>query len=444
MKNKRTYVLKLFPFAALIFLTSVFMSPLQAQWNWNDRLTTSEGGMAMGGLGMAFIDGESYWAFNLRTELAMGKFGLGLDIPLRFDTENGKLRTEDWDSSYDYFRILRYIRYGTKRRSQVYARLGMLDGSRLGHGFIMNYYTNEANYDNRKIGTEFDLKFRKWGVETVVSNYERLEIVGSRFHITPLRDMNELLLFKKLTFGASLVTDRDPDQTGATDDEVTITGLDVELPLIYTGPFFSKLYADYASIDGFGSGKAVGIEMGLWKLGGLMTIQAKLERRFLGKEFVPSYFDPFYEVQRFQVVDTLGIRKTDLLLARTSSEMGYYGELFGHVLNIVKLLGTFERIDGNPQSGRLHLAAILSKALPKISARAVYDKTGIDTFGDAFTLDDRSILRAGFGYQINSFLYLFTDYVWTFELNETSGELKSQRRIEPQLSLVLPLNFGGR
>ena len=90
------------------------------------------------------------------------------------------------------------------------------------------------------------------------------------------------------------------------------------------------------------------------------------------------------------------------------------------------------------------MCSLYSKALPKISARVVYDKTGIDTFNDAFTLDERSILRAGLGYQINPFLYLFTDYIWTFKVDEDTGKLKTQKRIEPQLSLVVPLNFGGK
>ncbi len=395
----------------------------------------------MGGAGMSFIDGESFFVFALRTELTFGQFGVGIDVPLRFNTDNGELRDEDWNSTYDFFRALRYIRYGRKRRSPVYARLGTIEAARLGHGFIVNYYTNEARYDDRKIGSEFDLRFRYWGLESIVSNYDRVEVIGGRAYVQPLRDTPGVGLLNRLKFGATLVSDRDPDATGATDDDVSIGGLDIELPLVSTGPFFSLLYADHARIFNFGSGQAVGIELGLWKLGGLLTLQTKLERRFLGKRFLPSYFGPFYEVERFDNSGVAPVRKTDLLLARTSREQGIYGELFGHVLNVVKLLGTFERIDGFANSGRLHLAGFLSRGLGPISARAIYDKTRIDDFADAFTLDERSILRAGLGYQVNAYLYLFTDYVRTFEVNATTGKLESQRRVEPRLTFVLPLNF---
>ncbi len=426
-----------------IFLSLVlFVNAADAQWSWNNRVRVSDDGVFMGGAGMAFIDGETFVALNIRTELALGNWGVGIDLPLRFNTNSGELRTQDWNSTYDYFRVLRYIRYGKKRRSPVYARLGTLDASRLGHGFILNYYTNEASYDDRKIGMEFDLKFTAGGMESITSNFEDVEIVGSRFYVLPLRNMANLWLLKKLTFGTTLITDR-ADGVSATSNNLTIAGLDVELPLLQFGPFYSLLYADHAKIFDYGSGQAVGLEFILWKLGGLMTIQTKLERRFLGKEFLPSYFDPFYEVQRFQQGTPVPSRKTDLLALRTSAEKGVYGELFGHVLNTVKLLGTFEHIDGQPNSGRIHLAAMLSKPIARFSARAVYDKTQVKDAGDVFSLDERSILRAGLGYQLNSYFFLFTDYIWTFEVDDVTGDLKTQRRIEPQLSFVMPLNFGG-
>jgi len=414
-----------------------FASNAKSQWGWNNSFKVKDEGVFMGGAGMAFIDGESYFSFGLRTEVGMGDWGLGLDIPLRFNTKNGELRSEDWDSSYDYFRVLRYIRYGKKHRSKIYSQLGTLDAAKLGHGFIMSYYTNEAQYDERKIGLAFDLKFSSWGMESVVSNFQNFEIVGGRLYVKPLLKMKSLFLLNKLTFGATFVTDRDPDGNSSSNDDVAVAGVDVGLPLLRFGSFYSSIYADHAQIINYGSGQAIGLELGLWKLGGLVTIQTKVERRFLGKNFLPSYFDPFYEVERFQPTGPTGLRKRDRLRTITSTQYGTYGELLGHVLGMIRLIGTFERIDKQAQSGRLHMGAMLSKPIGKISARGMYDKTNIDTFGDVFSLDTRSILRAGLGYQINSYLHLFTDYVWTFETND-AGKIESQRRIEPQLTFVMP------
>ena len=68
-----------------------------------------EGGMFMGGVGLTQIDGQNYFSINLRPELAFGKFGLGLNVNLLYDTETGHVRTKDWDDSYDYFRLIRYF-----------------------------------------------------------------------------------------------------------------------------------------------------------------------------------------------------------------------------------------------------------------------------------------------------------------------------------------------
>jgi hypothetical protein len=440
MTSRRSHLL----FLILISLTIFSAAPAFGQWDWYNRVTITDDGVMMGGLGMAFIDDETFFVFNLRSELVLGQFGVGIDVPLRFNTANGELRDADWNSTYDYFRILRYIRYGMKRRTPIYARLGTLSTARLGHGFIMNYYTNEANYDDRKIGLEFDWRFGVWGFESVVSNFERLEIVGGRAYVQPLKLVLKTPIIRNLTFGATLVTDDDPDGTRSTDDGVTIGGLDVELPLLRKGPFFSSIYSDFAKIDNFGSGAAVGIEFGLLKVGGIFNMYSKLERRFLGKNFLPSYFGPFYEIERFQPDPITPVRKTDQLLARTTREQGIYGELFGDFINFIRILGAYELIDGQANSGRLHAAALLSRSIARFSARAIYDKTGVEDFADAFTLNERSIARAGLGYQIHSFIYLFMDYIWTFERNSTTGRLESQRRVEPQLSFVMPLNFGGK
>ena len=140
-------------------------------------------GMVTGGLGLSSIDGRSYFTLNIRPELAFGKFGMGLDHMLRFDSETGDLRAQDWDNSYHWFRVLRYVRYGYKQNPDpVYTRLGALDNARLGHGFIMNYYNNQMIYDERKLGLEFDYDFGIGGFELMTSNLGRGEIFGGRLY----------------------------------------------------------------------------------------------------------------------------------------------------------------------------------------------------------------------------------------------------------------------
>ena len=433
---------KMFFIGLLIFSINLMFRPMAwAQWTRDNRVLVTDSGVVMGGMGFSFIEDQSFFTFNLRSELKFGEFAMGIDAPLRFNTDTGELRDQDWDEKYDYVRIIRYLKYGRKRGTPIYARLGTLDAAKLGHGFIMNYYTNEIQYDRRKIGLEFDADFDLWGWESVFSNFERLEIMGGRGYVRPLQNVRGVSILKNLTFGATLVTDQNTDVLDSTDEGVTIGGLDIELPLINFGPLSSMVYADYAKIKRFGSGQAIGLEIALRPLDAIFSVHTKIERRFLGKHFLPSYFNPFYENERLRVTDAGSIRKTDQLLSRSSKEQGIYAELFGELLKLVKFIGTFERIDGQKDSGRLHMAGLLSQSIARFTAHASYDRTGIQNFSDTFSLDDRSMARIGVGYQANPYMILFMNYIWTFQLNEVTQTLETQRRVEPQVAFVFPINF---
>ncbi len=396
-------------------------------------------GLFMGGVGYSVIDGQSYVTVHLRPELAIGKFGIGFDVPLRYHTETGHIRTEDWNDDYDYFRILRYVRYGHKRET-FYARVGALDAARLGHGFIMNYYNNSLLYDQRKIGLELDVDAKFAGVESMTSNLGRSEIFGGRAYYRPLWEMKTPIL-KNFTLAATFVTDNDPDASRDTNDGVSEFGFDAELPIIKTSSLHLGVYADYAKINNFGSGRAAGVELRMQGLANVFDFTAQLERRFLGDEFLPAYFGPFYELERYQIDGNNVFRKKDSL-KNAKKTNGTFGLLYGHVLNTVQLLGTFERLDGQPNSGRLHLEALLPNTLPKIAARAMYDRRNIDDFGDAFDLDGDSVARAGLGYKIAPFLIFYGDYVWTFRFDEASQRYKVQKRFEPQISLAVTFGIG--
>ncbi|OGC08086.1 hypothetical protein A2V82_05055 [candidate division KSB1 bacterium RBG_16_48_16] len=406
----------------------------------------TEGGLIMGGVGLTKIDDQTYFSINFRPELAFGKFGVGLNVNLLYDTETGHIRSKDWDTGYDYFRMIRYLRYGHKW-DKVYARVGTLDAARLGHGFILNYYTNEASYDNRKIGLAFDLDFGRFGFETIASNLGRAELVGGRVYYRPLLGIVTVPIIKNFAVGATYTRDFDPDVWSGTDDGVSVYGFDFELPIIKTQLLNTMLYFDWAQLNGyssienesrtFGSGRAIGVSTSIDNLGGLIDLSAKLERRWMGEEFVASFFDPFYEIYRYQEMNGNRQYKTDLLIGLPDTK-GVFGELYGGLLgNKVRLLGNFIRLDDQERSGALHLAADAPDAVPTVAAHATYDKIAIEKTGDVFTLDNNSVARVGLGYKIKPYLILYVDYIWTFvETEPGSKTYKPQERIEPKLVFV--------
>ncbi|RMD98823.1 MAG: hypothetical protein D6814_06755, partial [Calditrichaeota bacterium] len=396
MKPIRTLLLALLLFTPLTLRSQSFLIP-----------GIPNQGLFMGGLGLSVIDDTTYVSLNFRPEIAVGKVGIGLDIPLRFNTTTGDLRKQDWDETYDFFRIIRYVRYGYKG-DPFYSRIGTLDAARLGHGFIMNFYRNEINYDQRKIGLALDVDAGQFGFESMTNNLGRAEIFGVRSYYRPLYPM-QIPILHNFALGGTYVIDIDPDQSRRTHDDVAVFGFDVELPIIKTSVVKTLLYGDWAKIRSHGSGQAVGVELTLRGIGGIFNFVAQLERRFLGKEFLPAYFNPFYEKERFQMLNGLPVRKQETLSSIQQTTRGTYGLLYGSVLGTVEVLGTFERQDAVPNSGILNIQARIPDAVPAISARASYNRTGIDSFSDAFKLDNRSVARLGIGYKVYPFLIVYLD-----------------------------------
>ena len=394
-------------------------------------------GSFTGALGLTVIDDQSYLTINLRPDLALGKFGIGLNVNLLYNTNSGAIRSEDWDEKYDWARLIRYMRYGRKG-DQFYTKIGTMDAARLGHGFIMNYYTNEASYDERKIGLALDIDFGTFGFESVTNNLGRLEIIGGRAFVRPLRPYIDVPIIKNLTLGATFVSDVDPDGRRGTEDAFNAFGLDVELPIITTSLLRTYTYFDWAKLDTFGTGIAFGVATDLRLIAGIAEVTARLERRFLGKEFMPAYFDAFYEIQRFQ--SETGVRKSESLAFIQEETRGTFGELVGHILNTVQLVGNYQWLDDPPHYGMLYLAAETKQNVPMFALQATYNKMGVANMKDAFTLDDRSIARLGIGYKVKPYLVLFMDYIYTFRFDIEEGRYKSQERYSPRVAFVY--NFG--
>ena len=418
------------------------------------------------GVGMAFIEGQSYFAFTLYPDISIGKFGVGLGVNLLYNTETGKIRSKDWDSGYDWARLIRYLRYGRKGDS-FYTRIGALDAARLGHGFILNYYNNQLNYDERKLGLVLDLDLGAYGFESLTNNLGRTEVLAFRGYYRPLWE-SQIPVLKRLGFGGSFVTDRDPDSRTSTDGNVSEWGLDVELPLIKSNPLDMTLYADHAKINSYGSGQAVGLMTHFSALWNWLALSVNVERRFMGKEFVASFFGPFYEMYRYAPIEDLEdyylsiggssdgipekfmadstgmyshLSKYELLPMMTEKQRGWYGALLFDFFHIVKALGSYQKIDKLDHSGILHIGAGLSQDVPMFDLEAAYDKRGIEKGKDVFTLDERSVARVGIGYKLKPYLLLYMDYIWTFEYDKDKDRYEPQKRFQPRLAFRYPLNL---
>jgi hypothetical protein len=372
-----------------------------------------------GGLGLTLIDGEPYFVLQLTPELRFFKLGVGLDVTLLMN--NDGLRKEEWKPASRMVRLVRYLSWGNKT-DKFYTRVGALDATSLGNGFLMHNFNNRADDLTRKIGMELNLRFpwgdapTLFGFETMVSNFGRPEVYGARGFVCPLASTG-IPVIKGFEIGGTVVSDVDPDQDQATDDGVTAFGADLGLPLIQSSLLGSRVYYDYGQIKEFGHGSAVGISASL-NLAGSVTLGAKLEQRFLGKEFIPQYFDMFYEVERFQMIDSFPVRKTLMLAAVTEAHNGTYGEVWGNVMGKIRLLGSGYKAQGVDSSGIFHVEASAPNLIPKGDVRGYFDQKRIQSLSDLFSKRENIMLTADAGYQVYWKIWMYLTYQVTYEKQE--------------------------
>jgi hypothetical protein len=459
-----------------VLFAVMFAGTAGAQWM---GYTLPQGSEIDAGMGLTWIDNQSYYVISFQPDISIGKFGIGLGINLLYNPDTGKLRGEDWDEAYDVARLIRYLRWGRKG-DPLYARVGALDNTRIGHGFLLNFYNNQIFYDERKLGLLVDADLGYGGVETMTSNLGRLELLGGRGYIRPLHG-TQIPVLKNAAIGATYITDTDPDQWRDSKDAVSAYGVDIEFPLVKTEIFKTLLYADHAKIQDWGSGQMVGFGTEFDLLGGWLRLGFNLERRFLGKHFISNYYGPFYEVLRYSTVgelwefyESLGgepneillqtlkgyfadlgydvslfpedvedllpyiedwqVTKEMLLPMMSESRKGWYFGLGAEVFHLVNLFGSYQVIDEQENSGMLHLGAMLSQSVPFIALEATYDKRGIGNFKDVRTLDYRSVARVGIGYKVTPYILLYLDYIWSYQWDEEGQMYKPQERFSPRVA----------
>ncbi len=449
----------------LLFLFVFIIKPIYSQ---EPPLYPKPGeGVLDGGLGLNWIDGELYYNVRIMPELSLGNWGMGLDLNFNIN-KNGNIRKEDFNELSDYLSIIRYIRYGEKH-DPVYIKLGALDYYTLGHGTIVDQYNNSPSIDTRKIGLVADIDFGSAGFESIYSTFGEAGLTAARVYVRPLRSaLAEVPIISDLEIGASYAVDfnkysgiiselvmvNNPPPLASyaylqqvDKGRMQIAGVDIGLPIVHSSIVNLELYSDYSKIINYGSGVATGIMLDLNGLG-ILNASAKLERRFNKAQYIPSYFNSLYEIQRYQYDTATGTfsSKANLLASMTDPDNGYFGELDLHFLGLLDIIGSYQRLDKTPNSGELHLVANVSPQEMPVVVRGGYDKINIGAESQLFKVDNNSYMYFEFGYKPLPYLLVSMLYNWTWapirDANSNIVAYQPQKRIEPKVSFIYPFNLG--
>ncbi|TXT47231.1 MAG: hypothetical protein FD137_1114 [Spirochaetes bacterium] len=267
---------------------------------------------------------ESWSKLGLRPDLALGKFGVGLDLTLRFqlypdpndNTKIIRVYEPDWipqagSNVFDlYLPKILYVRYGLREVDPIYVKLGSISDFSLGNGLIVSDYANTRFLPDRRIfglqlgvdGAAFRVPYI--GMEVLTGNLTKFDVIGGRVYLRPLAFLGKSLL-GRLQVGATAVLDQDPllyfdnsSNTYASTSPAYVLGADLTLPLL-TGQLISLVsYVEGAREMNDALGAVAGIRGRV-----LGFIRYGAEARYFQEGFIPAYFDTNYDLYRAERFD---------------------------------------------------------------------------------------------------------------------------------------------
>ncbi|MCB2200912.1 FecR family protein [bacterium] len=387
-------------------------------------------GLSMNGaVGAAVIDGETYQFFSLRPDIHFGKWGIGLDLSLYFDAD-GNLREEDWDSGADAIDKIYYLRYGLPG-DPFFARVGSLDNVTLGFGMIMRRYSNAIEWPQvKRIGLHTGGQGEKLGVQFLLNNFREVQSPGllaaratyeTRLGLpvvagaTAAFDGNLYLGAKDtdddgvpnafdqfpdrhdgdaISYLEGLLTPNQIDQLilsgdipdilhpapniGDLEQNVSIWGVDVGVPIIRSERMNLWVYTQMAQIVDFGRGYSVpGVSFNLG------PFRAGAEYRIFEKEFMPEFFNLGYEVERvvWSEADSAYVTKKSQLAGRPSAS-GIYADAGFTFSNLLDVYAAYQQMSYDDPSYNPAVDSVQVKTPNKsLYAKASLNATPIPKLG---------------------------------------------------------------
>jgi len=410
-----------------------------------------------GAFAFAQIGGENYAGVRFQPDLSFGKVGIGLDVPVYFNLDNGKLYTDEFKNGTGVLRLISYLRYGKKKKDPVYLKLGQLKGESLGYGSLLNNYSNSPSFEKRKVGLSYDIRIKKiFGVEGMYSDFntKSFNLFAIRPYVRPF-GTSGIPVIKTLDFGFSYITDKDQtkrfgDNSGINEflsDGIKAYGLDMGILLLNSGFINLTGYAHYSrlgkvksdSLTAFhqlipptqgydaGKGTGIGLNANMNVIGNLFRLNSRIERLWYTDNYTPQFFDAMYEVNKDAKITALGDVK---------SQQGIYGSLTASILDKIMVGGTLLLPDNVSESSpaTMQLNLRTQDLFDKIIIEGYYTKGNLTKISDTFTFNENSLAVMRFAYKITPILVTGVDYRWNWSEQE-DGTYKADNTVMPYMAL---------
>ncbi len=215
----------------------------------------------------------------------------------------------------------------------------------------------------------------------------------------------------------------------ATRAPVFLGGIDAEMKVVKTPNADVKPYVDYSMLAGGDGGFTLGV-LGRFNAGEgtVHAVRVVLEARWLGSRYQPSYFDTFYEVEKFDgrlraaprpgeaQYDT---KVEDVMSGRLPERLGAYLEVSWGVRGKV---GLTMAVEGS--SGSLEKNFVVHLEVPAVDFLQFfgsYYKRGFADIAELGALDEKTILFAGARLRLLPILFVNGRAFKTFRVNPNLG-----------------------
>ena len=238
-----------------------------------------------------------------------------VEAPLRLGLEGddrGRLRQRDWSQARDATRLIRRLQFGAAS-DPFSLHLGELGATSLGHGTLVDGFFNRITTDHHALGFRLQAHQPRWEVQTFTNDVLSPYLLGAHLRGRPPVLYDETSSLQRLQVGASLAVDAnaprslDGDQVttdahwpAVQDSQATaLLGLELSYPLLRRQRLALTSYADWNHHFDIGRGLHLGLLADL-DLSEGVQLSGRLEYRRLSDRYLPDYFDPLYEISRYQ------------------------------------------------------------------------------------------------------------------------------------------------
>lgn len=229
-------------------------------------------------------------------------------------------------------------------------------------------------------------------------------------------------------------------------DEISVYGAWFDLPIVQTGPFLLSTYGEFAQIDGYGKGMSFpGFETKF------LIFDLNLEMRRFGNQFLPSYFDQYYEDQRSRVVDTSDPLSTSELVTKESTlsalhkSLGWYGGLKAHVANVVMLEGSYQDMYGEGYTAGKSVrvkASVDPVVIPKIQAASIcYSQSNVQYLSLQKVQTPSAKIDGTLIFRLSDFTNLIAVYSERYIDQNGDNKIKGTNEILKTYSLGVGIRF---